>query len=285
MVMHVLAQTLQKRGLKASCFLLYVLSLTIYADGPVGENKQPTTLNSAFSNNISTRSKLPVTRNRFVVDKGVSEIEVLVSTDQFNTIQLSSPDGKVIVPSDVNAESSWQRIEKLYAIKVKSPVPGEWQIQGSLQSYPEVIVTSNLDIVTPLFPNNIIRGETLSLSAYLEEDGKKITQGDILTSTQITATLQNVATSELYKIYLSEGLKSGLKNSQGIYRYEYRLDNLPGVYSLDILAMGLLFQREKHQQFYLHDYPGIISTEIDAEHDQMILSAHLTSMMLNFPTF
>ncbi len=273
------------KSLMACGFLLYVFSLTIYADAPSPQPKQPATLSNAFSNTLSARSKLPLTQNRFVVDKGVSEIEVLVSTEQFNSIQLLSPDGKVITPSEENQDSSWQKIDNLYAIQVKSPSPGAWQIQGKLQSYPEVIVTSNLDMVTPLFPDNLIRGETLSLSTYLQEDGKRITQGDILTTTQITATLQNVATAEIYKIFLSEGIKSGFKNSQGLYRYDYRLDNQPGVYSIDILAVGLLFQREKRQQFYLHDYPGTTTTTIDADNDLMIVKAHLTSLMLNLATF
>ncbi|MGD9590962.1 MAG: hypothetical protein AB7V32_00410 [Candidatus Berkiella sp.] len=239
----------------------------------------------AFTDAMNTKSSLPVTHNRFVVDKGAREIQILLTTDDFKSIELLSPMGKIIIPFQGKENNvSWQKIDKLYAIKVQAPFAGLWQIQGNLQSYPEVIVTSSLDIVTPVFPNNLIRGETLALSVYLEEDGKKLTQGEILDSTQMTATLQNIATSDTYKIYLNEDDKSGLKSAKGLFSFDYRLNNIPGVYRLDILVTGLLFQRERHQQFYLHDYPATLQTIVDAQNDEMQVKAKLTSSMLDAPT-
>ncbi len=282
--------SLSIRYLMRMGLLLSIFSLPVFA---VDTKPQPNApidnlgnVSTHFNDAIAAKSRLPVRRNRFVVDKGVQEIQVLVATDEFTSIALISPDGKTLNPYQNSANNlTWQKIDKLYAIKVPFPTAGQWQIQGNFISYPEVIVTSSLDIVTPEFPNNLIRGETLALSVYLQENGKKIIEGDLLTSTTMTATLQNTATAEIYKIYLTQDEQSKRKDSIGVFRYDYPLDNLPGVYRLDIKAVGLLFARERYQEFYLHDYPATTDTKIDAQNDEMIIKTQLNSPMLNVPSF
>ncbi|MBS0286884.1 MAG: hypothetical protein JSR17_06280 [Proteobacteria bacterium] len=278
------SKSLLCKGLGVFGLLLYVFSLTINADSDLQKANPASSVTNAFSDAISSQSMLPVIRNRFVVDKGAKEIEILVATDDFQALQLLSPDNKQIIPAQGAPNVTWQRIEKLYAVKVQSPLAGQWQIQGNLLSYPQVVVVSDLDMVTPLYPNNLIRGETLALSVYLQEAGKKIIQGDILTSTQITASLQNIATSEIYKIYLIPDEKAKSQSNKGVFRYDYRLDGLPGIYRLDILAQGLLFQRERHQQFYLYDYPGKVNTQINAQDDEMIVKVNVSSPLFDIST-
>jgi hypothetical protein len=101
---------------------------------------------------------------------------------------------------------------------------------------------------------------------------------------QITATLQNVATSEVYKIYLNTDEKNHLDSFKGLFHYDYRLETLPGIYMLNIKAVGILFQRERQQQFYLHDYPAKISTTVTAVNDLIQVDAVVDSPVLDIPT-
>ncbi len=293
--MHTQRVPILNLGLLFLGLVLYVYSLTTYAEAAQATSRTSSPnqvtntvakgASTSFAQTYNTKSSLPVTANRFVVDKGVSEIEILVTTDNFKSVQVVTPQGKEYIPFQQNNENvTWQKIEKLYAIKIKGPEAGLWQVQGNLLSYPEVIVESSLEFITPQFPNNLLRGETLALSAFLQEDGKKITTGDILNSTQITATLQNVATSELYKIFLTQDEHNHNKSYQGVFHYDYHLETVPGVYRLNISAVGLLFQRERQQQFYVHDYPAVVSTDVKAENDQIVVSANVTSPLLDMAT-
>ncbi len=285
MVKHTQRVPILSVGLIFLGLSLYVYSLTIFAEVSPTVETTKGTASSSFAQSYNTKSNIPVVANRFVVDKGVSEIEILVTTDNFKSVQIVSPQGKEYIPFQQNNENvTWQKIEKLYAIKIQGPEPGLWQIQGNLLSYPEVVVDSDLEFITPQFPNNLLRGETLALSAYLQENGKKITSGDILNSTQITATLQNVATSELYKIFLTQDEHNRNKSYQGVFHYNYHLETVPGVYRLNILAIGLLFQRERQQQFYVHDYPAIVTTQVKAESDQIVINANIVSPLIDLST-
>jgi uncharacterized protein (TIGR03503 family) len=274
--------------------LFYVFSLTIYADtlqvptaptgnvvnGPSDEGKA----SSSFAQLLDSRSSLPVVNNHFVVDKDVTEIEIILTTDKFDSLKLLTPEGKTLIPSQTMPNITWQRIEKMYAIKVQNPIPGQWEVQGSMLTRPEVAVTSSLEMITPLFPNNFIRGETLALSAYLQENGQRIISGDLLKNMQITATLQNIATSEVYKIYLKEDEKIHLESLRGLFHYNYHLESLPGIYILNIKAVGLLFQRERQQQFYVYDYPAKISTNVSAVDDKIQVDAVVASPVLDVST-
>jgi uncharacterized protein (TIGR03503 family) len=274
--------------------LLYVFSLTIYAAEPPTTTAPHENTNnnfqaedrasSSFAQLLDSRSSLPVVNNHFVVDKDISEIEIILTTKKFNTIKLISPLGKTLIPSDPTTNITWQRIEKLYAIKIQNPPQGQWEVQGEMLSRPEVVVTSSLNMITPIFPNNVLRGETLALSAYLQQGDQRITSGDLLKSMQIIATLQNVATSEVYKIYLIEDEKKHLDNFRGLFHYDYRLETLPGIYMLDIKAIGILFQRERQQQFYVHDYPAKITTTVTAVNDLIQVDAVVDSPALDIPT-
>lgn len=226
---------------------------------------------------IDKQHALVVNENRFIVDNQTRGILCLLSSDAAQSIELISPSGKIWKLSDTHTDITWQKIENLYAIDIKNPESGQWQIKGKFLQNPEVLVRSDLKMNTPNLPNNMIRGETLKLRASLTAQNKILTQGSLLENTSMTASMQNMATSEKYQIVLNH-----LKN--GMFEYQMKLDNLPGVYEVVIQASGLMFQRVRKQQFFLHDYPATISTEVDGQRDVLSVVIKLVSPLIEKST-
>ncbi|MBN9287300.1 MAG: hypothetical protein BGO43_15525 [Gammaproteobacteria bacterium 39-13] len=272
------------------CFLLaglilYVFYLTTYAaqeaksePSVVGHvHASEPDISSTFGQSLATKTSIPVKNNHFLVDSNVKEIQILLTTNAPQTVQILSPGGKTFMPFKKGENYVWDRIENLYAIKIPTPTEGQWEIQGTLLAEPQVLITSDLDMIIPSFPNNMIRGENLTLMGYLQEKGQRLTNSDFLKQTQFIARFNNVATNDVYKIYL-------IPKANGIYRYDYHFELLPGVYRLDIEAIGLLFQRERQQQFYMYDYPGIVSSKLSKFGDEMNIQVFLFSPLLEIGT-
>ncbi|HRE30978.1 MAG TPA: hypothetical protein PLD88_03295, partial [Candidatus Berkiella sp.] len=219
---------------------------------------------------------LPVYNNRFVVDQKIQSLQIIISTNNIQSVKILGPTGMEVLPLQNVAGVSWQQIDNLYGITIQHPAIGQWEIKGGMLATPKVTIDSTLKMITPSFPNNLFRGETLSISAYLTDDNQRVTAKNILDETQFTATLHNVATLEKYKIFLDKSSKSS-----GVFRYDYTLQTLPGVYRLVIQASGLLFQRQQEQQFYLYDYPATINTTLLSDSDELLISVNLQSSVLD----
>lgn len=249
---------------------------------PLGTNPdakhQDNGATSSFAQTEAKKPNLPVENNRFIVDSQAKEIQVLLTTDNPGSIQIVGPQGKSYNFFQKTEDPiSWDRIGNLYAVKIQTPAEGQWEVQGKLLSGVQVLVTSDLKMITPTFPNNMLRGENLSLTAYLQEKGKTISNGDFLNHIQFAAKFNNVATNQVYKVYL-------MPKPHGYFHYDYYFDLLPGVYHLDFEAKGLLFQREQRQQIYVYDYPGIISTHLSDFADELTVDIHLFSPLLEIST-
>ncbi|MCS5712249.1 hypothetical protein [Candidatus Berkiella aquae] len=246
---------------------LWIISMMAFADTDNASNPLVASLDQETS--------LPVYDNRFVVDQKIQSLQIMISTKNIQSVKILGPAGMEVLPLQNGAGVSWQQIDNLYGITIQHPAIGQWEIKGSMLAPPKVIIDSTLKMITPDFPNNLFRGETLSISAYLTDDNQRVTSKQILDEIQFTATLHNVATLEKYKIFL-EGTKSS-----SVFRYDYTLQTLPGVYRLVIQASGLLFQRQLEQQFYLYDYPATISTTIVPDSDELLISVTLQSNVID----
>lgn len=259
--------------------LSYVLCLTCSATTPTIENVSENAPSKLVSS-LEHETSVPVHDNRFIVDKDIQSIQIIINTDDVQNIKILGPAGFEIMPLQNTPEVNWQQIDKLYAITLKRPAIGQWEIKGKMQATPKIIIDSTLKMITPDFPNNLFRGETLSISAYLTDNNKRITSNEILSQTQFFATLHNIATLEKYKIFLSDEEA----RPTGVYRFDYALQTLPGVYRLTIQATSLLFQRQQEQQFYLYDYPATYTAKVIADTDELLIEVDLQSAILDEPT-
>lgn len=235
---------------------------------------------SALVASLEHETNVPIHDNRFVVDKEIQSLQIIINTDNVESIKILGPGGIEILPLQNSENVNWQQIDKLYDITLKKPAVGQWEIKGKMLATPRIVIDSSLKMITPDFPNNLFRGETLTISAYLTDNNKRVTSKEILSQTQFFATLHNVATFEKYKIFLSDNET----NPEGIYRFDYALQTLPGVYRLTIDVMGLLFQRQQEQQFYLYDYPATYTSKIISDTNELLVEVDLQNTLIDEPT-
>lgn len=247
---------------------------------PAEAQKNPENASSTLISSLERETSLPVHDNRFVVDQNIQSLQIIINTDNVTSIKILGPAGKEVFPLQNAPGVTWQQIDKLYGITLEKPEIGQWEIKGSMQAIPKVIIDSNLKMITPDFPNNLFRGETLAISAYLTNNNKRITTPDLLDQTQFFATLHNVATLEKYKIFLTDEETK----PQGVFHFDYELKTLPGVYRITIQAISLLFQRQQEQQFYLYDYPAMYTTKVVSDTDELLVEVTLQSPILDEPT-
>ncbi len=259
--------------------LLCVFCLTSNATSTTIE-KTEISAPSALVSSLEHETSVPVHDNRFVVDKDIQSLQVIINTDDVQSIKILGPGGIEILPLQNNESINWQQIDKLFAITIKKPAIGQWEIKGKMLATAKIIVDSALKLITPDFPNNLFRGETLTISAYLTDNNKRVMSKEILSQTQFFATLHNVATFEKYKIFLTDDETK----PEGIYRFDYDLQTLPGVYRLSIDVMSLLFQRQQEQQFYLYDYPATFTTKIISDTNELLIEVDLQNTILDEPT-
>ena len=259
--------------------LLCVYCVNLYATAASIE-KAPISAPSALVTALDRETSVPVHDNRFVVDKEIQSLQVIINTDDVQSIKILGPAGIEIQPLQNSHTVNWQQIDKLYDITLQKPAIGQWEIKGKMLATPKIIIDSSLKMITPDFPNNLFRGETLTVSAYLSDNQKRVTSKEILSQTQFFATLHNVATLEKYKIFLADDETK----PEGIYRFDYALQTLPGVYRITVEAIGLLFQRQQEQQFYLYDYPALFNTKIISDTNELLVEVELQSALLDEPT-
>jgi|GEM_PF-5907638 len=270
---------MERRAAAMWMALLCIFCLTTNATSTSIE-KTAISAPSALVSSLEHETSVPVHDNRFVVDKDIQSLQVLINTDDVQSVKILGPAGIEILPLQNSEGVNWQQIDKLYGITLKKPTIGQWEIKGKMLATPKIVVDSSLKMITPDFPNNLFRGETLTISASLTDKNKRITAKDLLSQTQFFATLHNVATLEKYKIFLSDNENK----PQGVYRFDYALQTLPGVYRITIDAFSLLFQRQQEQQFYLYDYPATFTSRIISDTNELLVEVDLQGAIMDEPT-
>ena len=127
------------------------------------------------------RDSVPLVDNRFTIDNSVNEMTILVFREnETDVTQLVQPDQKNQSHETHGSSVSWMQEKHFDLITIDKPMPGEWFIDGNIDSDNRVMVLTDLRMETIDLPNNILAGEQFDIVAKLTDHGKQVERNDFL---------------------------------------------------------------------------------------------------------
>ncbi len=265
----------------------------------------------------SNVDSVPLKNNKFSIDKSIKDMTVLVFHKPGASVtKLLTPDKKNWSykkhPSDVN----WYQDTGYDLISSKNPQAGNWMINAALDPDNRVMVVTNLKLVSGNFPNNIMYGDTLSLTAKLIQDGKTVTQERLLKLVKFSVSQQPMTehvskehTSEehgssehgadkeshdaaqIIMPMLDDGQSSDRLAKDGVYSVAFNTEQRSGDISLVIQARSPVFEREVRHIIKIHDTPADLNIQkqpdgsfsLDVTPRMELLVPHTISIQVTLP--
>jgi len=200
---------------------------------------------ASFFELIKSPDTLPVQDNGFTVDKEVREMTVLITkkTPQAAVI-VTSPAGRSYRLRKHPDEVRWFDSPLFSMVTVRRPQPGGWTIQFSSGASDKVYVITDLKLISSIARNVVAPGETITIEARLEKDGRAITTKELLEQVKLLAKVTTSDNRNLELTLVDDGTNGDIVTGDGIYTVRFLADQ-PADYSVRIVAEAETFVREK----------------------------------------
>lgn len=252
---------------------------------------------------------VPLENNHFSIDKSIKDMTILVFRKP-NTSQttLTTPSKKSWSYKKHPKNVTWHQDTGYDLISSKNPEIGGWLINAAVDPDNRVMVVTNLKLVAGNFPNNIMYGDTLSLTAKLIQEGKTVTQKRLLELVKFKVLkLMKVDSSskdhqgkaeaphdgeiKSQTPMLDDGTASDRLGGDGVYTVAFNTDQASGDVTLILQAKSPAFEREVRHIIKIHDTPADI--DINKQTDGMfklnvkprmeLLIPHTVSIQVRLP--
>ncbi|MEZ9234309.1 MULTISPECIES: TIGR03503 family protein [Shewanella] len=229
---------------------------------------------SAFAVPYTQASEL---KNRFRIDHMVDELTLLVQREYGTApVIVILPDGSKWY-SDRHPESvKWVDGLTGDMIKITKPMPGPWQLLGSLAEGSSIQKVSELEIEVEPIPQPLYQGERLKVTARLLGDGLTVRLPGLDFMVEWTTkfashhknTDANFTTGTIIVgSYKDNGEGLDEAPDDGVFTGKKNLNQPWGNYTLTVEARNNIFQREVSYPFYLSEKP--IEVEIIEPEDKL----------------
>ena len=191
---------------------------------------------------------LPMTDNKFTVDKSIDEITLLVFRSKSGrNATIIRPDktrfDEFTLPDDVK----WHPEETYDLVTIKKPMQGEWRVVADVDPDNRVMVVTNLSLRTSALPNNIVQGETFDVSAQLQQDGGPIQNKLLMDVIRMEMIHIQPDQRKLSWPLNDKGRSPDEKAGDGVFTALVDEIKLDGVHAFIIIADGKTFKRQsKH---------------------------------------
>ncbi|OYW05156.1 MAG: hypothetical protein B7X11_02165, partial [Acidobacteria bacterium 37-65-4] len=206
-----------------------------------------------------TPDMLPIEGGEFHADDAIQQVTVVATKENPKVrIFLQAPDGKRLTATDVDAQNKamrWYSSPAFDMITLDHPVAGIWKVLFSTGKNKAYIVT-DMGIVTDLKDKQFKRGETLTVTAWLNRGGEIVKQPDILTSTQFTIQMLAPGGAVNEFIMRDTGQLGDKLANDGIYTATVPLITL-GQQKLTLIAKSATFQRETTRDITVIETPSV----------------------------
>ncbi|MDO6611793.1 TIGR03503 family protein [Shewanella sp. 1_MG-2023] len=204
-------------------------------------------------------------KNRFRIDHMVDELTLLVQREYGSApVIVILPDGSKWY-ADRHPESvKWVDGLTGDMIKIQKPMPGPWQLLGSLAPNSTIQKVSNLEIDVEPIPQPLFQGERLKVTSRLLGDGLTVRlpgldymiEWTVKFASHHKNTDANFTTGTvIVGSYKDNGEGLDEVPDDGIFTGKKNLNQPWGNYTLTVEARNNIFQREISYPFYLSEKP------------------------------
>ena len=234
-------------------------TLSAYTDGLYKKVKNTNDLQKLFLQMLEQSVKLdtlPIKDNIFSVDASINDMTLLIfNTDQNNPTRIITPDDISWAKSSHSSQVKWFADDGYDLITIKKPKQGQWKIVAPSDDNNRVVVATNLKLKVNELPGSLKLGEALKIEAYLEEDGKILSDQRMLSKFKFVLKIKSEHSDEREYPFV--------KSSDNTSKYSIQL---APAFKLDhneliIQAKSPTVEREIHHQFKVYTDPNSLDVE------------------------
>lgn len=137
--------------------------------------------------------QVPMTDNRFVIDKSVKEFTALIFRKPGSTknVQLVAPDGTIYSAENSGEDRPvrWARELNFDLITIIAPEPGEWHADAEIDPDNRVQILSDLKLRVRNIPSVLFAGTPVTMDIALTEKDQVVTEKALLAATEVVLTV------------------------------------------------------------------------------------------------
>jgi uncharacterized protein (TIGR03503 family) len=188
--------------------------------------------------------RVPLEGNGFLVDASIKEFTALIfrKPGEDRTI-ISSPEGKDYSATNPKDGINWYRTDKYDLITAQSPKTGHWKIKTDIAPQSRVTIVSNLQLVFEPLKNNLHSKDILALTYSFQENGKTITDANLLGLIETNAIVVKNNGSE----NINTSFTLPAPPADGFFHQKLNVFDVLGNYEIHVYVDGKTFKREfKH---------------------------------------
>ncbi len=189
---------------------------------------------------------LPITNNKFKIDRSIDEFTALVFRNSLDPITLISPDGKHYEADTIGSNITWFEENKFDLITIRKPEAGIWKIEGPVDPSNRVMVVSDLalDVNNDELPTNLLSGESLHLKVSLQEKGNVINRASFLKLIHFSGEVNTTSTEIDSELILEDSGENGdLKKADGIFGYQFKAPKIDEEVTFELSVKSPTFER------------------------------------------
>ena len=198
---------------------------------------------------IKSPDSVAIEGDSFVIDKDIREAVLLITKKEGTATVVVSPSGKKNSYGRSANNIQWYGSDIFDMITLQEPAAGQWKVKLSSREGNRIFVLTNLKLKSSFDRNTVSRGDKIIVDAWLERDGKRVQEQEVLKQVLFSAEAVGPDGKGI-KIPLSE--KTG--PDAGIFAGEITA-GVPGEYAIRLLAEGKTFNRTKDILFKAAEPP------------------------------
>lgn len=264
---HILSHTLPELQAADACLHILALSantdaallqeLAMKAGGSFNQIDDAVLLERLFLH-VFERSvphdALPLTGNRFQVDRHVMELTLLAfHAPDADPMRLRAPSGAEYGIGSAPETMRWHSETNYDLVTIDGPETGQWRLLGVPDPDNRIMVLTDLKLKVDPIPDPTPAGEQVTLHAQLTEAGAIITQPDLLALTRL----------ELERSDGADSRHQTFEHATADGEFTATLDRQlgPGTWQLIIRAHSPTFSRERRLHLTVLDPPATATPE------------------------
>ncbi|WP_404339400.1 TIGR03503 family protein [Pseudoalteromonas mariniglutinosa] len=224
------------------------------------------------------QNEIPLLENRFRIDHKVEKITLLFFRKHGDpAVVLVRPDGSKYNVNDAlnNAEIEWFDELSYDLITIENPMPGPWQVVGSVLSDSRIMVLGEVTLQVEPLPKMLFRGETIKVTARILNDGKAVEVGQFRDVVNLHVDFISTNNSDYANFgagthnvtsFKDDGQGFDEKPLDGVFTGEFKLSFPAGEWQPEIYIETPILKRSVVQQpLVVHEPPFSYDLQLAAD--------------------
>jgi len=209
---------------------------------------------------------LPVQGKTFLVDPSVREMTIVVTKTEASqgSVAIRTPGGRRLTSQEVAPGIRWFAAEAFEMITVERPEAGTWEIDYRQETSREVLILTDLSLLSSFMENALALGARRPIEIWLEEKGERLPAGILLTQgVDFRCELESEGGNKIEVPLRDDGSSGDRMAGDGIFTGTL-LPEEAGTYRLTFSALGKTFERRRVHEFRVLDFgPAARPAEAD----------------------